>query len=384
MKCKTFLLIFLCLICLSGFCSAEEIAAYVNERPITEEEVQERLQTSNMINNYATADMTQEQKDEIARLACEAVLQMLIEEEALMDEAEKRGLSAENETIKADADARYERMIQSAESYVLSSYPNLSGEELDAQVDELLRITGASQENYREIANRSAVLAALDQSLTLKLSSPDRNAIQTRYDQLYAEQKALFDSDHNSFEAAMLQKQIVVYRPKPLKLIKKAEFVFEQEALDLIRQTAAINPSLAAEMRADQHRQLLLKVETEYNAVVNGEKTFDELLEELNAGSSENVNYFHPDSTRFNADYYARADAFKNVGEISSIYEMTTGYAILYYDGELPSCERVPLEEVSEAISAMLVAENSEAALDEAKANIIAAADVRIVESVSP
>lgn len=56
----------------------------------------------------------------------------------------------------------------------------------------------------------------------------------------------------------------------------------------------------------------------------------------------------------------------------------------MYYDGELPSCERVPLEEVSEAISAMLVAENSEAALDEAKANIIAAADVRIVESVSP
>jgi len=383
MKFKKAIIVFVCIVCLTSFGCAEEIVAYVNDRPITEAALQDRLQASNIINNYATAEMTQEEKDEVARLAREAALQILIEEEALLDEAENRGLSADAPKVKADADARYERMIASAEEYVKSSYPDLAGKELDAQVDELLRITGGTRESYYAIAQRRAVFSALDAALREELAAPAEEVILEHYEQLYLEQKELFDADHNSFEAAMLQKKIVVYRPTDLKMIKKAEFLFDSGALALIRQTAAINTDMAAEMRADQHRQMLPKVEAAHQALLAGEKTFEEVLEELKPGSSANVNYFHPNSTRFNEDYYSRANAFATVGEISSIYEMTTGYAILYYAGDMPACEKVPLEEVRDAIAAQIASESSVASLEEAKASIVSSADIRMVESES-
>ena len=46
-------------------------------------------------------------------------------------------------------------------------------------------------------------------------------------------------------------------------------------------------------------------------------------------GSSGKVNYFHPESTRFSADYYTRADAFSEIGEISTAYIIANGYAVL-------------------------------------------------------
>ena len=380
MKIRFLILFSVCLIFFTGFCGAEEIAAYVNERPIYEAALQERLQTSQIVNTYATSEMSQKEKDEIARIAREAALQVLIQEEALLDEAEKRGLTLDFPKIKSYADELYNQMIASAEAYVLSSYPELSGEELDAQVNTLLSISGGTRESYRAIADRSAILAALDDDLHAEFATPSAETVQTNYNELYAEQKTMFDSDHNSFEAAMLQGQIVVYRPTDLKLIQKAEFLFEKEALAIIRQTAAINPDMAEEMRADQHRLLLPAVEETYQSLISGEQSFGDLLEALKEGSSNTYNYFHEASTRFNEDYYSRAKAFENVGEISSIYQMTTGYAILYYAGDLPACEKVPLEDVEAQIREKIIAENSSLSLQQAKEAILASAEIVICE----
>ena len=59
-------------------------------------------------------------------------------------------------------------------------------------------------------------------------------------DYIYEQQKATFDADENAFEAAMLSGEIVVHRPVALKLIQKAEFLFDSGASALIRQTAAV------------------------------------------------------------------------------------------------------------------------------------------------
>lgn len=378
MKIRFLISLMICLLLAAGVCGAEEIAATVNGRPVTEEALQERLQTSQIVNTYATAEMTQEEKDEIARVAREAALQVLIREEALLDEAEKRGFGSDSPEVRAEADSLYEQMIASAEAYVLASYPNLSGEELAVQVDTLLGIAGGSRENYKALALRSAALSALDAALMEELQNPSEAEIQAYYDTLYAEQKAQFDMDHNSFEAAMLQEKLVVYRPVDLKMIQKAEFLFEQEALALIRQTAAINVDMADEMRADQHRLLLPSVEKVHQELINGSRSFAEVLEGLKPGSSQKYNYFNEASSRFNDDYYSRAAAFENVGEISTIYEMTTGFAILYYAGDVPDCEKVPLEEVREQICSIIVSENSAEALQTAKDQIVAAAEIVI------
>ena len=68
------------------------------------------------------------------------------------------------------------------ESYALSAYSSLEGEALAQQVDALLAASGASREQYREVAPRSAILAALDEALAQELPPPDEAAVAARYE----------------------------------------------------------------------------------------------------------------------------------------------------------------------------------------------------------
>ena len=368
---KRFFLICACLLCLLPAARAQdgEIAAYVNGRPVLESQLEERLKNTQWMNALVAEELTDEQLREREESARREALDALAAEEALLEEAEKRGLTLEQDAIRADADQRYEQMIAMVESYALSAYSSLEGEALAQQVDALLAASGASREQYREVAQRSAILAA-----------PDEAAVAARYEALYEAQKAEFDADENAFEAAMLGGEIVVHRPVTLKLIQKAEFLFDSGASALIWQTAAMNEEAAEEMRNDQYRKLDARVEAALEALAGGEKTFADIMEECKAGSSETVNYFHESSTRFNEDYYQRAAAFEEVGEVSTPYAMTNGYALLYYAGDLPACDRVPLEEVRARIAEEMAQESRSEQLAQARAAIVEAAVIEVVE----
>lgn len=383
MKSITTFALLVSLILAVGISYGEEAVAYVNGRTITEQALADRLKNSQIINTYAAADMTDDQKADMEHAAREAALDALIQEEALLSEAEARGLTLDHALVKERADLRYHQTIAAVEQYVLEVYPDLQGEELNAQVNSLLAMSGGTRETYRKLAQRGAVLELLDEALMQEFAQPDETAVQNYYQQLYHEQRMLFDQDQNSFEAAMLQGKIVLYRPTELKLIQKAEFLFEEEALGLIRQTAAVDPEMAQEMRDHQHSLLYPQIENACAALISGEKTFPQLMEELKEGSSRSVNYFHESSTRFNEDYHSRASAFSTIGEISTPYTMTTGYAILYYAGVLPACEQVPLEEVYDQIAAEIAQQDASDALKEAKRQIIAEAAVERVGSES-
>ena len=379
---RKFILICACFLCLLPAARAQssEIAAYVNGRPILESQLEERLKNTRLLNALASENLTEEQLREREESARREALDALTTEEALLEEAEKRGLTLEQDVIRADADQRYEQMIAMVESYVLSAYSSLEGEALAQQVDALLAASGASRELYREAAQRNAMLAALDEALVKELPAPDEETIAARYETIYEQQKATFDADENAFEAAMLSGEIVVHRPVALKLIQKAEFLFDSGASALIRQTAAVSEEAAAEMRDDQYRKLDVRLEAAQEALASGEKTFADIMEECKAGSSQTVNYFHESSTRFNEDYYQRAAAFEEVGEVSTAYAMTNGYALLYYAGNLPACERVPLEEVRDLIAEVLAQESRSEQLAQARAAIVEAAVIEVVQ----
>ena len=379
---RKFVLICACFLCLLPAARAQssEIAAYVNGRPILESQLEERLKNTRLLNALASENLTEEQLREREESARREALDALTTEEALLEEAEKRGLTLEQDVIRADADQRYEQMIAMVESYVLSAYSSLEGEALAQQVDALLAASGASRELYREAAQRNAMLAALDEALVKELPAPDEETIDARYETIYEQQKATFDADENAFEAAMLSGEIVVHRPVALKLIQKAEFLFDSGASALIRQTAAVSEEAAAEMRDDQYRKLDVRLEAAQEALASGEKTFADIMEECKAGSSQTVNYFHESSTRFNEDYYQRAAAFEEVGEVSTAYAMTNGYALLYYAGNLPACERVPLEEVRDLIAEVLAQESRSEQLAQARAAIVEAAVIEVVQ----
>lgn len=383
MKMKRF---FLCLcvcllVALPAF--ASEAVLYVNGESITQDELAEQLRNAQTLNQQATDHLSEEEKEQRDQKLQQEALMALMSEKALTQEAKKRGLTMENENVRVKADQRYEAMIASVEGYVLSTYPSLSQEELDTQVDSLLASIGATRERYRHIAEEAAVLAALDEVLLQELPPPSEEEIQAYYDALYTEQKALFSTDENAFEAAMLQGQIVVHRPVTLKKIQKAEFLFADGAYALISQTAEINPDLAEQMRADQYAQVEQRVNAAVEALNRGEKAFEAVMEECREGSSGTVNYFHETSTRFQEEYHSRAAAFETVGEISTVYQMTNGYAILRYAGDVEACDQVPLAEVKERIAEQIADEQRADSLKQARTAIVTGAVITYPEGMN-
>lgn len=358
---------------------AQDIVLYVNGEAVTREELDEKLKNTKILNQQTSEDLTEEEQQARDERAYQEALTALISERALLQEAENRGFIQDNPDVLAVADQKYQSMLSSVESYVLASYPNLADEELQSQVDSLLKASGASREAYREIALKSAQLAALDDALASKMPEPDSASVEAEYERLYLQQKEQF-ADQNAFEAAMLQGEVVVHRPVDLKLIQKAEFLFEDGAYGLISQTSAINPDLAEEMKADQFAQLEPKVEAIREALLAGETSFEDVMESCKAGSSQSVNYFHENSTRFGEEYYQRACAFTSVGEVSTAYRMTNGCALLYYADDLPACDRVPLEEVREAISQKLQSESESEWLTQQRTEIVLAAKITYPE----
>ncbi len=299
----------------------------------------------------------------------------LIAEQACINEAKRLGLDQAEET-KAETERRYGKMIEAVESYVRSSYPNLDREAMDEQVDALLKVLGESRETYRETAERSALVSALENYWLSLYPEPSDEEVLDYYDELYSIQKERFDADENAFESAMLNGELVVYRPVDLKLIRKAEFLFSESVITFLRQARQLGVSnLDAQVEAHYHA-LADEVEPVYEALLNGETTFDEVLEDLEPGSSAKVNYFHPDSTRFAQDYYDRAATFTEIGEISTAYMIPNGYAVLEYYGDLPAGV-VPAEEAADRIREAIIREASKEYLTGLKQQLLDQADIQ-------
>ena len=297
----------------------------------------------------------------------------LIAEQACINEAVRLGLDQTEET-KAEAERRYGKMIDAVESYVRSSYPNLDRKAMDEQVDALLKVLGES----RETAERSAVISALENYWLSLYPEPSDEEVLDYYNELYSIQKERFDADENAFESAMLNNELVVYRPVDLKLIRKAEFLFSESVTAFLRQARQLGVSnLDAQVEAHYHA-LADEVEPVYEALLNGETTFGEVLEDLEPGSSAKVNYFHPSSTRFAQDYYDRAAAFTEIGEISTAYMIPNGYAVLEYFGDLPAGV-VPAEEAAARIRETIIREASGEYLTGLKQQLLDQAEIEFV-----
>ena len=354
---KTFSVLFALLLLLCGLPAFAETwsTLVVDGVAVPEALLQARLSTASVMG----ISMTDDEKAASEARAKEAVLTALVEEQVCLNDAEKRGIRLEGQ-IQQDAEERYNQSLRSVTSYILSSYPDLEGEELEEQIDAMLKVSGGDRATYRLMAERSALLEAWRACLFNEMENPTEEEIQARYDALLAEQSEKYTADENAFESAVLNGQLVLCRPVTLKMIQKAEFLFDSDAISIIRTTRMYNEEAAAEMEADQYARLDEIALPIYDQLTQGQRDFASVLEELQAGSSAKYNYFHTSSTRFSEDYYSRAAAFTTPGEISTMYKIRNGYAILYYAGDLEACAAVPLDEVREQITAMLKSERFE------------------------
>lgn len=375
---KSFLFFVLILILLTlHTVSAEEdsVIAYVGGVPITRAMAEQRASSGTAISGASA--LSDEEKAAAREEAIKQALFSLIAEQACINEAERLGLDLDGNTT-AETERLYNRMIDAVESYVTMSYPNLDRNAMDEQVDSLLKVLGSSRESYRETARRTALISALEAYWMNDYPLPSDAEVRTNYDELYSAQKELFDADENAFESAMLNREPVVYRPRDLKMIRKAEFLFSDDISTYLRQLRQLGVSNADQQIMDQYHMLADQVEPVYEAILSGEKSFTEVMEELDPGSSEKVNYFHPESTRFSADYYDRANAFTEVGEISTAYIIANGYAVLEYFGDIPAGELSP-EEAADMIREVIKSEGSRDYLTAMKQDLLDRTEILFV-----
>lgn len=361
------LLTLLLLIAASVRAQEDAAAVTVDGVPIPESLVQRRMRSA----GSSTASGDEAAAAETRR----KTLLSLITEQVCLNEAWRLGLDQTEETA-AEAERRYNKMIEAVESYIRGSYPNLDREAMDEQIDALLKVLGETRESYRETAARSAAISALENYWLENYPQPSDEEVLTYYNELYSIQKELFDADENAFESAMLNNELVLYRPVDLKLIRKAEFLFSDAVISFLRQARQLGVSNLDSQIEEQYHALADEVEPIYEALLSGETGFSEVLEDLEAGSSDKVNYFHPTSTRFGQDYYERADAFTRVGEISTAYMLPNGYAVLEYYGDLPAGD-VPVEEAAEQIREAIIREASKEYLSLKRQELLDRAEIR-------
>ena len=362
-----FIIVLVFLLTAAASASDQDAAVYVDGIAIPESLVERRMQSG----FAGSSAMSDEEKAE----ARKKVLLTLITEQVCLNEAERLGTDLEKETAE-ETERRYKKMIGAVESYVLTSYPNLEKAELDEQVDALLKTLGESRESYRETARRYAVISALENYWLRTYPQPSEDEILAYYNELYSSQKELFDADENAFESSMLNGELVLYRPVDLKLIRKAEFLFDEETERFLRQARQLGVSNLDSQIEAQYHALADRVEPVYESLLSGKLAFGELQEQLEPGSSVKVNYFHPSSTRFGKDYYERADAFSRVGEISTAYLIPNGYAVLEFYGELPAGD-VSAENAGDAIREALNREGAQDFLTMKKQELLDRAEIR-------
>jgi hypothetical protein len=377
MKKSLALALLLCLI-LSISCRAEAdpVVAEVGSTKILRSQVEAEMATAEVIYGFLGQNLTE---DEIAVKKAQAqkeILEQLILRQVLLDQAEARGIRLEGDVRKA-ADTKYTATLDSVRDYVLQSYPSLSGGELDEQVDTLLKAAGETRDSLRAEAGEAALTDALYQSVYDECASVPEADVKARYDALYSEQKQAFDGNVNGYEAALLEGGVIVHRPVDEKMIQKAEFLFDVEIIPLLNQMNQYGSAEDAQaMTDDQYALLTDKVEDIYEDLKAGKIPFDQVLEGIEPGSSQKVNYFSEGSTRFPDEYRSRALRFKTVGEISTAYKIDNGYAILYYAGDLPKCDAVPLSEVRDRIEVQLLGDARKSHLEDALAGWMRGANV--------
>ena len=356
-------------------CDDGNTLVYVDGVAVTREMADRRAAAGTAVSSASS--LSDDEKEAAWDEAFDRAVLALVAEQACLNEAERLGLDG-TEAVVLETERLYTRMIEGVESYVRVSYPNLDREEMDEQIDSLLKVIGESRKSYLETARRSATISALETYWMDRFPDPSDEEVIQYYDALYSEQKELFDADENEFESAMLNRKLVVYRPRDLKLIRKAEFLFPDEVAAFLRQARQLGVSNADKQIMDQYHALADEVEPIYEDLLSGKISFTEVMEDLKEGSSSQVNYFNPESTRFAADYYERADAFTKIGEISTAYIIPNGYAVLEYYGDIPAGSVTP-DEAAESIRALIREESSKVYLTKMKQDLLDRAEIRFV-----
>ena len=244
------------------------------------------------------------------------ILNKLVEEQVIQNKLDSMGIEVTDE-IRQKAEENCQATLKTVEEYVKTSYPDLTGTDLEETISMILSSQGLTKESILESAIQKSLLDELINTVKNEIKQVDETAVKTYYDSLYKEQKTAFDDNISNFEQVLLSGEPVIYRPVETRVIKQLYIKFDGDVISLINQLKSYgSDEEAKKMQDDQYIRITAKVDDVISRLKSG-TSFETIMDEFSEGSSGTVNYISDLSTRFPDEFKKAAMSIAETGDIS-------------------------------------------------------------------
>lgn len=374
----------------------EEIAATVNGTEITMLEFEETLNESLWSYGISVEGVEQQSGESAVIELKNNLLDMMIQREALYQEAVKRGLGElseqEREVVTQYASEHLEYIKYYFEDEVNAEVEGDADIDVEKEAEEryqaYLKDYGVTQQSIENIYYIQEVVGKLYEEVFNSIEISDEE-IQSYYDQTVREHEQMDEEDADAaFEHYILgEHDPELYVPKAVqekaKYVKHILISLPEEVQQELYELSFAGDDEAMEKRLDEALAELLPQAQEVLEKAQSGEDFEALIEEYNQDpgmETETKGYLVYEGAGFVEGFLNASLELEEVGDIyPEPVESNYGYHIIRYESQ-PQAGPLPLEEVSAQISETLEAEKMTdewAALAE---GLVAKADIEKME----
>lgn len=342
----------------------DPVLAVVNGEDIPYSVFVERMVTVEALYNSLSGTLSEAEIKEKLQSEAENVLETLIQETILRQKIGEYSLTLTKEE-ELEAQAAWTAVQDKIAESVAHSYPDYSGEDLEALVQIAIEGSSLQKETVVQSARQQMLLEKLKTMLTAELPAVTESAVEAYYHQLLTEQQPQFDADAAAFESAMLGKAAVVYIPHTYRVLYELELRFDDDVRSLLAQLKEYDTEddNTYETMMDNEHALLSQRAGEIRAKAEAGTPLADLLVEYGG----RVNYFSEATTRFSNRYRDIALSLQQPGEIAwELVEQDSGGLLLCWADTL-SPGPIPLREVEGTIREIIQDQRCAAAWSEAQ-----------------
>lgn len=421
---KRVLLAFVLILCLlmSTSCSLfvkdpekdkQTVIIKVGDKTISKGEVQEEIEY--MLDYYeymySMYGITVERTDAtVQQMARQDAINMLIQNEVVKAKLAEKGYDQFSEEelaeIETMVDEQYDSYVEFIKSYMLAD-TELTGDELQAAIDEQMAMMGfGSREEMVETERLNRAQNKLAEEL-IKDVAVTEEEIQSQYNFLVGNAKATYQEYPESYGVDLTNGTIgMYYAPAGYRYVKHILVTFDAENQSLIdeinAEITAANTELAAEgADADAINAKIAELETdlatateaayvaiqptieEIQAKLAAGETFESLITEYNQDpgmTADSVGYaVSAVSTNWVPEFTEASMALEKIGDVSAPVRSSYGIHLIQYASDIAEGE-VPLDEVREDLSAELLVEKQNNAINDAITQWVEDAKVTVYE----
>lgn len=324
-------------------------------------------------------DSSDTSNEELVSSIKTSVLEMLIEEQLVLQQADEEGLTRDNEEIKKKAEetvaTQKENLLSYATAQAESEKESDDSIDVDKRAQEILDEYYENQGLTEEILLQQACDSARYDMMyekTIGDQTPDDAAIEQKYKSLQAEQKTQFTETPSDFVSATGP---IAWNPAGYRYVKHILIAFDEEIQDELAELEQSEEEADQEKWSTRSQEEAKKLQSKVDEILkklDGGESFDDLIQEYsddtNGKADEDIvknGMLAGDGVNLVEPFLKGAMALKKVGDVSDPVVSSYGVHLIQYFSDLKE-GAVPLADIKQEISDTLKEENETAAWTEA------------------